>query len=347
MKKKKRVLIIILLLLGTVACSEKPPVKVLFMGDLLLAKGAELKMIEQGSGYPFVKLDSELRKYNLVVANLENSITERGEEYKNKTFRFRLSPANAGYLINGPIGVYTLANNHLLDYGEKGCLDTLEYLALNKKPYCGAGKNLEEARKPVIMNVGGNELVFLAYCERPPEDFYATDKKMGTAPLIPEQIIEDIKKYKRKNNLVILSLHWGVEHENIIREDQRENARRFIDSGADLIIGHHPHVPQGYEIYKGKTIWYSLGNAICGYYNDRYMDNIFVGVNIRKNKIESVEILPVAGKNEVIEFQPYILNEIEGNRLLDYISANSIAGDIPLHKNSGRGEILLSPAAKQ
>ena len=226
---------------------------------------------------------------------------------------------NAKYLRSLKIDVLSVANNHLLDYGVKGMYDTLMYIRDWGIKYCGAGINLENARKPAILKRKGIDIVFLAYCERPPFDFYATDKKAGTALLKLKYIEEDIKKYKTENNIVLISLHWGIESARYPRKDQIKKAHRIIDAGADGIIGHHTHVPQGIEIYKGKPIIYSLGNLISGFYSPRHKDNIMVALRYWKNQIINFEVIPIAGKNIDIHFQPYILKGKKAIKALNKI----------------------------
>ncbi|MFC1670862.1 CapA family protein [Spirochaetota bacterium] len=282
-------------------------ISILCMGDLLIGHNVE-KIIEcSNPRYPFMKLEDEFKKYDIVFANLETSITKRGDAHESKPYTFRIKYKNAIYLRSLKIDVVSVANNHLLDFGVKGMYDTLMYIRDWGIKYSGAGIDLKNARKPSILRRKGVNVIFLSYCERPPMDFYATDKKPGTAPLNLKYIEEDIKKYKKKDNIVLISLHWGIQSAKYPRKDQVKKAHKIIDAGADGIIGHHTHVPQGIEIYKGKPIIYSLGNLISGFYSPRHKDNIMVVLRYWKNQIINFEVIPITGQNFDMHFQPYIL----------------------------------------
>ncbi|MGL4369079.1 MAG: CapA family protein, partial [Spirochaetota bacterium] len=249
--------------------SEKPA-SILFTGDLLLANAAEKYISQYGTDYPLALLDTEFTRYDLVCGNLESSITERGIEFENKLWRFRLNPRNAEYLERGRISVMTLANNHALDFGEQGMMDTIGFCRRAGIRTCGAGENLEQARAPVIMKVGDAAVAIFSRCERPPAEFYASADRPGTAPLDIAALKEDILRVRSQCDIVIVSVHWGVELSETVDGYLVDYAHAVIDAGADAVIGHHPHIPQGIEIYKGKPVFYSLGNTVCGFYNKKY-----------------------------------------------------------------------------
>ncbi|HRX15459.1 MAG TPA: CapA family protein [Spirochaetota bacterium] len=279
---------------------------ILTMGDLLIANAVEKRMDSKGKDYPFKKLRPYLEKYDIVVANLETPVTLRGNPHPSKKWTFKTRPDTAGHLKTLNIHVLSLANNHLMDYGTQGLEDTVKFVKEAGFYYSGAGINLDEARKPAILNKNDSKLVFLSYCERPPMDMYAKKTSAGIAPIDIDIIRSDIKRYKGHNVFVFVSLHWGIERTRYPRKDQITTAHAIIDAGAEAIIGHHPHIPQGIEVYKGKPVIYSLGNAVCGFYNREYTSNIMVSFHYSKGKMEKLEIIPMAGDNYKIHFQPYV-----------------------------------------
>lgn len=291
----------------------------LFVGDILLANEAELFIIKHGKNYPFEKIKDDLEDYDTVFGNLETPISKRGKAVNNKPYVFEVSPKIASFLKKIKLDVVSISNNHIMDYGVKAMEDTMETLDDWDILYTGAGKNLKAARKPCIITHGQTKVYILAYCGRPPKDFYARKKKPGTAPLLFSYIQEDIKKHKRKDTVVLVSLHWGIEQTRVPSTYQRNMAKRIITAGADGIIGHHPHWPQGIEIYKGKPIIYSLGNFINGHYNKTEMNNIVAAFHYYGPKIEQVEIMCIAGKNRRVQFQPYIFKGKEAKGNLEYI----------------------------
>jgi poly-gamma-glutamate synthesis protein (capsule biosynthesis protein) len=255
-----------------------------------------------------------------VFANLETPIGTEGTPVKdNKPYVFMVSPHYAEPIKKLHLNVVSIANNHIMDYGQEGLTSTIKWLKSNKVQYVGAGDNLEDARKPAIIKRKGIEFIFLAYNERPPELFFAKKETPGTAYLDIRLITEDIKKYKTKSNIVMVSLHWGLEQTLYPQPYQTELARSIIDAGADCIIGHHPHWIQGIEVYKKKPIFYSFGNLLNGFYNRIEYDNFIAVLRYRGLKLRRIEILPISGKNSVMDFQPYLLTGEEADEYLKLV----------------------------
>jgi len=300
---------ILILVLFFIFCNETKSEEftILFMGDFLTCINIERLTRTEGADYPYRRIKPVIDKYDLVFANLESSITERGKPVTNKAWVFRTSYFCASYLPSIGFDVVSLSNNHILDYGKDGLIDTIDFLKKNNIAFCGAGMNESEARKPAVVSFGKKQILFLAYNDLPPSYYYAKGNKYGSAQINDEKIISDIRKYKTKDNLVFVSLHWGIEHSTKIKPEQIVQAHKYIDVGADGIIGHHPHVPQGVEIYKGKPVFYSLGNAVNGYYNQKYMPNIFGAVKIKDGNIDEIRVIPVEGDNYKMQFQPFPL----------------------------------------
>ena len=296
---------------------------ILFMGDFLTGINIEHFTRNEGADYPYKRIKPLIDKYDLVFANLESSITERGKPVTNKAWVFRTSYFCASYLPSLGLDVVSLSNNHILDYGKDGLTDTIDFLKKNNITYCGAGMDEDEARKPAVISSGNRKIMFLAYNDLPPSYYYARGSKFGSAQINDEKIISDIRKHKTKDNLVFVSLHWGIEHSTQIKPEQIKQAHKYIDAGADGIIGHHPHVPQGVEIYKGKPVFYSLGNAVNGYYNQKYMPNIFGAVKIKDGNIAEVRVIPVEGDNYKMKFQPFPLKGEEAVAFLKKVEALS------------------------
>ncbi len=289
---------------------------ILFAGDILLANEAERYIEIKGSGYPFSRIKNEFLKYDFIFANLETPITERGVPVHPKPYIFRIKNDTATCLKDLKLDAVSIANNHLMDYGPEGMKDTLFFLKNMNIQYAGGGLTLDAARRPARLNHGGTTIIILAYNERPPAAFSASIDSPGIAPLDLSLIKEDIETHRRGDTIIIVSLHWGIEHTISPQPYQITLAHSIIDCGADAIIGHHPHWPQGIELYHGKPIVYSLGNFINGYTNKIEHDNIAVVLYYSGNDLEYIKVLPVAGRNRQIRFQPYLLNRIEAATVL-------------------------------
>lgn len=152
----------------------------------------------------------------------------------------------------------TLANNHLLDFGERGVINTLEACKKLGIETVGGGKNLEEASQVLFKSINGNTLAVINCCEH--EFSIATNNTAGANPLNPVKQYYAIKEARTKSDYVLVIIHGGHEHWQLPSIRMQETYRFFIDAGADAVVNHHQHCFSGYEIYKGKPIFYGLGN---------------------------------------------------------------------------------------
>lgn len=311
---------------------------ILFLGDIYLVNMVEEAIFKNGKSYPFEKIKDELLNYTFVFANIESPICGKGNPVEDKAFVFKSNPEIAESLLGIKLDAVSIANNHILDYGIEGLKDTICFLEYHNIFHTGAGADLDSARKPAMLKYGDTQVYILAYSERPPDKYFAWENSPGTAPLILDNIIEDIKKYKTGKNIVLVSLHWGIELRNTPRLYQRDIAHRIIEAGADGIIGHHPHWSQGIELYKKKPVIYSLGNFISGFYSIEEKDNIITAFYYTRNKLTRIEIKSLAGINKDTGFQPYIIHGKEAEENLKRIKLLSqdfntnirISGDIGL-----------------
>jgi len=320
---------------------------VLFVGDILLANEAERHIHKKGLEYPFWKIKQELLKYDFIFANMESPITSRGEPVEDKPYVFRVKPDDAVCLRDLKIDAVSISNNHLMDYNNEGMEDTIKTLDRLNIRHTGGGRNLTEARRPAILKYGDTSIVILAYCNRPPEDYYATDSKPGTSPLDLAMIREDIESYKLPNNIVVVSLHWGIEQTHQPLPAQVSEAHAILDAGADAIIGHHPHWPQGIELYHGKPVVYSLGNFINGYINPVERDNIATAFYYNGNSLELIKIVPLAGRNRQIKFQPRVLEGTQATDFLKLIRSLSLKLKTEIKIAEGVGLIDMTQKASE
>jgi hypothetical protein len=227
-------------------------IKILCVGDIMLEKGYE---------HPFKHVASTLRKADIVFGNLPTPLSEHDIPNPSKPEGYpvlKADPKAVYGLQYAGFNVLSLANNHIMDFGDKSLFDTMKILDKTGISYAGVGSNEAEARKPLIINQRDVRVALLAYsCSYP-----ATRKNPGCAPIRQSIIKEDVRGAKSLADIVIVSLHHGIEYSDYPIPDHISLAHEIIDSGADLILGHHPHVLQGIEHYNGGTIVYSLGNFI-------------------------------------------------------------------------------------
>ena len=297
--------VFILLLLLPITASAAP-VTVNAVGDIMLAGSGEKTFRRLGYDYPFAATAGILGQADIVIGNLEAPIAVAGDEFTGKKFRFRLSPKAAPALKNAGFTHLTLANNHILEFGEEGLRQTLDSLEKQGIAFSGAGADLAAARKVLITEVKGVRIALLSYSLVYPEEFFAGNGRAGTAPGYTPLFTADILEAKKAADYVIVSFHWGGEGLDTPKPYQKSAGHKAIDAGADIVIGHHPHVLQGVEFYRDGVIFYSLGNFAFGSRSSKADCSIIARITL-DNGIREVEIIPLNVLNREVRFQPRIL----------------------------------------
>lgn len=273
------------------------------VGDIMLAGSGAPTFQRLGYDYPFAATAAELRKGDIAVGNLEAPIAQGGTEFMLKKFRFRADPQCAPALKRAGFSVLTLANNHIMDFGEPALLETIHNLDSNGILSAGAGHTLPAARQKTVLQVKGAKVAFLAYSVTLPVEFFAAAGHSGTAPGYPHYYKDDIAQAKASADYVIVSFHWGLEGASMPHLSQVATARSAIDAGADVVLGHHPHVLQGIERYKKGIIFYSLGNFAFGSFSPSADRSIIARITM-DNGIKVVELVPLNVLNSEVRFQP-------------------------------------------
>lgn len=286
---------------------------------------------------PFVKIASFMKNRDYVLVNLETPLTRHHRTYG----LFASDPAYAMALKKAGISMVSLANNHIFDGGEIGFIDTTEHLSRAGISFVGAGKNLDEARLGRVEVIRGIRIAFLSYTQWCNLDFASIAAEYpGILPMDRQIMTEDIKAAKKKADFVFVSLHWGIENEPIVHPKQIEIAHFLIDHGADL-IGHHAHVPQGIEIYRGRPILYCLGNLIFGIGDTRWLfDNYLAEIVIDQRGIQGVIVYPVSGLKEEL-FQPEILKGTRAEALLRILQLKSAFFRTGIYIEEDKGYIRI------
>lgn len=261
-------------------------IKILFVGDLMLDRGIRY-YANKGGGNDFIfsagggptsgweTLSDFLKSNDLVVATLEGPITDNksvssgtapGSKYN---YFFTMDPSVAETLKKHNIGLVNIGNNHILDFRTQGLASTKKYLDNANVGYFGE----PDGQKSIIKDFSGTKVAFISYNE-----FYRDDR---------QSTIDEIKKLRPISDFVIVYCHWGIEYQKNPTTAQRELAYKFIDQGADFVVGSHPHVIQTSEEYKGKKIYYSLGNFIFDqHFSEDVRRGLGVILEIRKNSKE-------------------------------------------------------------
>jgi Bacterial capsule synthesis protein PGA_cap len=250
------------------ATPDTRPATIVMTGDIMLARTVNQQMLASNDQFPFNHTASFLRGFDLTVGNLECVVSRLGSPIPGKPFTFEADPIGFGRLVDAGFDVVSLANNHSGDFGKDAFADMLHYLPFFGISPVGGGMNVVEAHAPVFKAVRSTTVGFLAYCEIDPQDFAATATTPGHAWLDPDAMRADIAAARPHCDFLIVFMHWGTEYVTAETGHQRDMAHLAIDSGADLVVGCHPHVIQPSETYRGKPIVYSLGNFVFDYMTD-------------------------------------------------------------------------------
>jgi len=210
------------------------------------------------------------------VINLETTITRSDTHWRSKDVHYKMSPENIGCLTSAGIDCCVLANNHMLDWGIPGLLDTLQALDQAEIKHAGAGSNLQEAQAPAILETGEGGRVILfslgSTSSGIPAEWSAQTNRPGlhmieTQPDDPVRFLaKEIGAFKRRGDIVIVSIHWGSNWGYKIPSTEKRLAHRFVDeTGVDIVHGHSSHHVKAIEVYKGRLILYGCGDFFNDY----------------------------------------------------------------------------------
>jgi poly-gamma-glutamate synthesis protein (capsule biosynthesis protein) len=240
-------------------CPAADEVTLAFAGDVMLAD-LPGESIAAGRD-PLSEFADIFSQVDVAVANLECVVSTVGEAVE-KPYTFRAHPRVLD-VVGRHFGVVSLANNHTGDFGHDAFLEQLALLDNAGIGRFGGGRDCREARRPLLLDRHGLRIALLGYNDFHPREFEAGPSWPGVAWAVDEQVVADIKAARsaHKADLVIPFLHWGEEYDPA-NDRQRALARLLIDSGADVVVGGHPHVTQEVEYYQGKLIVYSVGNCV-------------------------------------------------------------------------------------
>ncbi|MHB9143775.1 MAG: CapA family protein [Symbiobacteriia bacterium] len=234
-----------------------------FVGDILLADRIGDLVDREGVDAPWGDVGPVLRQADLAFGNLETSLGEGGRPQVGKAFTFQANPDALLGLTHAGIDAVSLANNHVLDYGVTGLQQTLEQLDRDGVAHTGAGADQAAAFEPVIRDVGGVGIGFLSLSRVVPEGWAAGPNRAGVASVYSETAaLRVVRETASRTDIMVVAIHWGDENQRLPQAPVQKLAHKLVEAGADLVIGHHPHVWQGLSAYKGALIAYSLGNFV-------------------------------------------------------------------------------------
>lgn len=301
------------------------------VGDTMLG-GAALPLIERdGWDAPFGGVRELMGRGDLLLGNLEGPITEHDERLMpERKWAYKQDPCTADVFAQLGFDAFHLANNHVIDYGATGLLDTLGALDRVGIRHFGAGANDQVAGEGIVVEKDGLRVGLIgwmqSYSAVNDGGGYATADRPGVAKWNRSQVRASLARLRERCDLLIASVHWGRNYRPITGT-QLIRARNLIDWGADVVNGHHPHVPHGIEIHRGKPIVYSLGNFVFGTPGRfgtkkcRPGYGLVAAYVVRDLRVSRVELDVIAVDNSRVDFRPMPVDAEEAGTALNHLTA--------------------------
>ena len=300
-------------------------VTITFAGDILFDENYAIMGKVSGNGNIangiVPSLLTEMKSADIMMLNNEFPYSDRGTPLEDKKFTFRAKPTSVSFLNDMGVDIVSLANNHAYDYGETAFLDTMETLENAGITYVGAGRNLQEARRPVYYIINNMKIAIVAATQIEkldhPDTKGATDSSAGVFRCWNgDNLLETVKEAKANSDFVIVYLHWGNENETPIDWAQEKQAPEVVEAGADLVIGAHPHCLQKIDVIQGVPVMYSLGNF---WFNSKTIDTGMIKITLDESGLQSYQFIPCIQTGS----QTMLLQGEEKKRVIDYMQSLS------------------------
>lgn len=317
---------------------DEPRLSVLAAGDIMLGDRTRSYLAEHGDDYPFQGVGPLLSRADIVFGNLEGPLARRAARV-DRVYSYRVKPESAHTLSRAGINAVTLANNHLLDCGREGVLETIDALDSAGVAAVGAGRDAASAHQPAILHAGSLRIGLLGYYWN--RRCAAVGDLPGSATDSAEALAADIVPLRKRVDRIVVAFHWGVPYERDPGEDVRIKARLAVDLGADAVVGHHPHVVQAFEVYRQTPIFYSVGNFAFGSGSSR-SEGLLVGFDFEPDRtITRVYPIYVKNRDPRVAYQPKTLRGQAAFRRLNRLQSLSGEHGAALHIDQDRGLIEL------
>lgn len=292
------------------------------VGDIMLSRNVEQKMIAKSDWkYPFLQTAAITSAADITFGNLETTILP-GNVIQSGSFTFRTDPKAIEGLQLAGFDVLSLANNHMLNFGRNGLEKTLQNLDAAGIGRSGGGLSEEEIYRPVVKEVKGTRIGFLSYSYAKDQSFDKSGQIYGTAYMDAARMKVQVAELRKDVDVVVVSMHAGAEYETSPHPSQINFAHSAVDAGADIVIGHHPHVVQTFEKYNEGYIIYSLGNFV---FDQMWSEETRLGaialIEIEENKISKIGFVPV----KIFDYaQPQLLEGEQAEMILKRLEMKEI-----------------------
>jgi poly-gamma-glutamate capsule biosynthesis protein CapA/YwtB (metallophosphatase superfamily) len=311
------------------ADAPRTDVRVTFLGDTLIGGEAQDVIDKRGADWMFDGIRHLFASSDLVVVNHEGPVTAREVPASKlvtgrKRYWYRALPSSVSALIEAGVRVVSLGNNHVLDFGPEALADTIAALDEAGIAHCGAGMTRRAARRPAIVRAGPLRFGFLSFMQRykiyVAEELYASRERPGSMRLSVRRAQADLAALASRVDVSVALAHWGRNYRRP-NGRQRRLASDLVAAGADLVIGHHPHVAQPLSLVDGVPVFFSLGNGPLGtpgrFHSGRQPYGLVVSIDLDPAaRIRRIGVTPILVDNAEVGFRPEIAQSDEALELL-------------------------------
>lgn len=310
--------------------SETHECTLVFTGDIMPWDRMADLVRQHGVGYPYANVLPLLCSADIAIGNLEGPVAEKAQR-KDYDYSYKVPPEAIAGLRDAGFDLVNLANNHSLDCGMEGLAETIANVERAGMQHVGAGQTLQEASEPVIVELGGIRIAFVAaIC---PETYFddwddaqqagdyerlmtvmrerlgASEQRPGLVIATPWSVRRLVQLAAQRADLVVASLHFGIRYNRTPTARQRQLAHCAVAAGADLVVGHHAHIWQPVELYHGVPIVYGLGNFAFGSANSHADEGMLLRAVLENGAFTRLDFFPVYTRNRDsdVNYQPKVL----------------------------------------
>lgn len=305
-------------------------------GDVSFGLEAEAIVAARGAGYPWEEIAPLLAECDFNAVNLESTLCRGGAPNPAQTtFLARGDISCAAAMSEAGVDAVNLANDHAMDYNSSGLEETLNNLHGQAIEAFGAGPSLDAAVTPVVLEAGsGARLALLSFCDVAPASYAATADFPGISVATAEGVAEAVRA-AAESNYVVVYFHWGELNSPYVTDRQRELAQAAVTAGADLVVGSHPHVVQGIEVWQGVPILYSLGNLIFSASSTESWNGVFASCRFDGGSLADLEIVPL----RLDGARPAPLEGDEAVAALEELASRSPSVELEISPSQGRSRL--------
>ncbi len=323
--------------------------RLLAVGDVMLSGSAERVYRAKGYGHAFSNgtLARLVARSDVAFCNLEHPVTLSRDRNPEKQYTFRGTLESLRAVRDAGFDLVSLANNHIMDYGAQGLADTLRHCRKNRIVCAGAGPDMASAFSPGIFTHKGIRYGLLAYSMTLPESSWAAPDRPGTAHPDIARMELDIRRVRPAVDILIVSFHWGAELMTEPKRYQTGFARYAVRCGADAVLGHHPHVLQPIEIYRGRPVFYSLGNFAFGSLSESATHSIAAEIVFRGTRPAQINLYPHNVHNRETGFQTRVATGRQAGETLATLQEISLPFGTTIEQGNGTGRIILDEASRE